>query len=71
MHGSFYPMSGLPLQQNSERYMDQSLAYKGTATGFGEAVTDRTRIDAGEDVLSVLYQKSSSGLTPSELLKLD
>lgn len=46
------------------------MVYDGTTTGlsgFGEVVVDRIRMQAGQDVLSVMYQKSSSGSTPSEL----
>ena len=51
-------------------WKDWSLVYDGTTTGlgaFGEVVVDRTRIQAGQDVLSVIYQKTSSGSTPSEV----
>lgn len=52
-------------------YTDWTMAYDGTSTGlgaFGEVVVDRTRVDG---VLSVLYQKSSSGSTPSEVHIID
>ena len=54
-------------------YTDWTLAYDGTSTGlgaFGEVVVDRTRVQAGENVLSVMYQKSSSG-SSSEVHVID
>jgi len=52
----------------SSKWTDWTLAYDGAAQGlgvFGEVTVDRERLRSGDGVLSVLYQKSSSGTTPS------
>lgn len=55
-------------------YTDWTMVYDGTANGlnaFGEVIIDKTRVDLGDNVLSIMYQKSSSGTTPSEVRVLD
>ncbi|KAH8813831.1 hypothetical protein DL96DRAFT_1472419 [Flagelloscypha sp. PMI_526] len=52
----------------SSKWTDWTLAYDGQAQGlnvFGEVTVDRERLRIGDGVLSVLYQESSSGTTPS------
>ncbi|KDR82971.1 hypothetical protein GALMADRAFT_238680 [Galerina marginata CBS 339.88] len=53
-------------------WTDWTLAYDGVATGlqaFGEVTVDRARIPSG--VLSILYQLTSSGTTPSAVKVID
>ncbi|KAJ7168321.1 hypothetical protein C8R43DRAFT_983989 [Mycena crocata] len=53
-------------------WTDWTMAYDGTATGlraFGEVTLDRARIPSG--VMSVLYQQTSSGTTPSAVKLID
>ncbi|KAJ7349076.1 hypothetical protein DFH08DRAFT_864331 [Mycena albidolilacea] len=53
-------------------WTDWTLAYDGTATGlnvFGEITLDRARISSG--LVSVLYQQTSSGTTPSPVKLFD
>ncbi|KAJ6488485.1 hypothetical protein C8R47DRAFT_1125686 [Mycena vitilis] len=53
-------------------WTDWTMVYNGTATGlvaFGEVVVDRARIASG--VLSILYQQTSSGTTPSPVKVID
>ncbi|KAJ6606400.1 hypothetical protein DFH09DRAFT_1241957 [Mycena vulgaris] len=53
-------------------WTDWTLAYDGTATGlsvFEEVTLDRARIPSG--VISVFYQKTSSGTTPSAVQLID
>ncbi|KAH9480726.1 Ulvan lyase, long isoform [Psilocybe cubensis] len=53
-------------------WTDWSLAYDGVAAGlnaFGEVTVDRARASSG--VLSILYQLSSSGTTPSPVKVID
>jgi len=56
----------------SSGWKDWTLAWDGKAQGakaFGEVTLDRARIASG--VLSVLYQETSSGTTPSPIHVLD
>ncbi|KAJ6582823.1 hypothetical protein B0H10DRAFT_2097911 [Mycena sp. CBHHK59/15] len=53
-------------------WTDWTMAYNGTATGldvFGEITLDRARIPSG--VVSILYQQSSTGTTPSAVKLID
>ncbi|KAJ7702200.1 hypothetical protein B0H17DRAFT_1157420 [Mycena rosella] len=53
-------------------WTDWTMVYNGTATGlnaFGEVTLDRARIPSG--VMSVLYQQTSSGTTPSPVQLID
>ncbi|KAJ7491224.1 hypothetical protein FB451DRAFT_1222455 [Mycena latifolia] len=53
-------------------WTDWTMVYNGTATGlsaFGEVTLDRARIPSG--VMSVLYQKTSTGTTPSAVQLID
>lgn len=55
-------------------WKDWTLVYDGQSNGlgaFGEVIVDRTRLQSGQDVLSVMYQKSSSGTNPSEVHVID
>jgi len=53
-------------------WTDWTMVYNGTATGldaFGEVTLDRARIPSG--VMSVLFQKNSTGTTPSAVQLID
>jgi hypothetical protein len=58
----------------SSQWTDWSLVYDGKAAGlkcFGEVTVDRERLRIGDGVLSVFYQESSSGTTPSAVRVVD
>ncbi|CAE6421339.1 unnamed protein product [Rhizoctonia solani] len=67
------PFLKIVTASKSSGWTDWTLAYDGVAAGlnaFGEVTVDRPRVKS-ESVLSVLYQVSSSGTTPSAVMVAD
>ncbi|KAF7294692.1 hypothetical protein MIND_01006300 [Mycena indigotica] len=68
----FMPFLRVATASKSSGYTDWAMAYNGTAAGldvFGEVTLDRAR--AGNGLVSVLYQVSSTGTTPSSVHLVD
>lgn len=66
------PFVRIVTASKSSGWTDWTLAYDGVATGlnaYGEVTVDRARISSG--VLSIMYQKKSTGTTPSPVQVID
>lgn len=64
------PFLKIVTASKSSGWTDWTLAYDGVSAGlnaFGEVTVDRPRVKS-EGVLSVLYQVTSSGTTPSAVM---
>jgi hypothetical protein len=65
------PFGRIVTASQASGWTDWTLRFDAAALGaFGEVVVDRSRI-ASDGVLSILYQRSSSGTTPSPIHVLD
>jgi hypothetical protein len=65
------PFGRVVTASKASGWTDWTVRYTGSALfAFGEVVVDRSRV-AGEGVLSILYQRTSSGTTPSPIRVLD
>ena len=65
------PFGRIVTASEASGWTDWTLRFDAATLGaFGEVVIDRSRI-ASDGVLSILYQRSSSGTTPSPIRVLD
>lgn len=64
------PYGKIATASKSSGWTDWTLAFSTSLSAFGEVTVDRLRIRT-ENVLSVLYQQTSSGTTPSAIKVID
>jgi len=65
------PFGRIVTASKASGWTDWTLRFDGSALGaFGEVVIDRSRV-ASDGVLSIMYQRSSSGTTPSPIRVVD
>jgi hypothetical protein len=65
------PFARIVTASKASGWTDWTLRFDGSALGaFGEVVIDRSRVES-DGVLSIMYQRSSSGTTPSPIRVVD
>ncbi|GAB3977467.1 BNR repeat-containing protein [Plantactinospora veratri] len=65
------PYGRIVTASRASGYTDWTVRFDGAGlNAFGEVIVDRTRVE-GDGVLSVLYQRASSGTTPSPIRVVD